>query len=277
MKIWKKKGLKVGILAMAKSGSTALFQAIRTRMSGDVLEDFEPRTVDARRRYAREQQVLVKLLPFGQDNAGDWAEGFQNFDHRLVLVRDPRDLILSGLFFEPQATDGTMWNDDDRLNALIRQLISKIEEPQRHDMFGGVMENFSAPRFAHIADPYRKLQQQIGTGARLIRYDDLVNNNLDSLWKDLRLPREPLAADHRWGHVPRTKASGNWRRWYTEADVAALRPLVDPVLQMFEWMDPNWDLAQSPEPNPEESIDYIIRTVNLSRRRMKFPKWTPNP
>jgi hypothetical protein len=62
MKFWKKKGLKVCIVAMAKSGSTALFQAIRTRMSGEVLERFEPQALDEAKDYKREQQVLTKII-----------------------------------------------------------------------------------------------------------------------------------------------------------------------------------------------------------------------
>ena len=277
MKFWKKKGLKVCIVAMAKSGSTALFQAIRTRMSGEVLERFEPQALDEAKDYKREQQVLTKIIPFASHNAGDWEAGFKHFDHRLVLVRDPRDLILSGMFFTPQYENGKLWNDDDKLDGLIRRLKMKIDAPAVHNMLGEVMDDFSAKRYAKIAIDYQKLQEQIRDGGRLITYDDLVSGNLNSLWEDLRLPREPLKSDNRWGHVPRTKASGNWRRWFTEADVAALRPMVDPVLQMFEGLDPNWDLAKSPQLTPAESIDYIVKTVNMIRRRQNYPEFTPNP
>jgi hypothetical protein len=277
MKFWKKKGLKVCIVAMAKSGSTALFQAIRTRMSGEVLERFEPQALDEAKDYKREQQVLTKIIPFASHNAGDWEAGFKHFDHRLVLVRDPRDLILSGMFFTPQYENGKLWNDDDKLDGLIRRLKMKIDAPAVHNMLGEVMDDFSAKRYAKIAIDYQKLQEQIRDGGRLITYDDLVSGNLNSLWEDLRLPREPLKSDNRWGHVPRTKASGNWRRWFTEADVAALRPMVDPVLQMFEGLDPNWDLAKSPQLTPAESIDYIVKTVNMTRRGQNYPEYTPNP
>jgi len=277
MKFWKKKGLKVCILAMAKSGSTALFQAIRTRMSGEVVERFEPKTLDDVRGYKREQQVLTKVMPLSRDDAGNWEEGFRHFDHRLVLVRDPRDLILSGMFFKPQGEKSTLWHDDDQLDGLIRRLKMKIDAPEAHNMFGEVMDDFSANRSAKIATNYQKLQEQIRDGGRLIMYDDLVTGNLDSLWQDLRLPREPLKSDNRWNHVPRTKASGNWRRWIRAADVATLRPHVDPVLQMFEGLDQNWDLAKSPLLTPAESIDYIVKTVNMTRRRLNFPEYRPNP
>jgi hypothetical protein len=277
MMFWKKKGLKVCILAMPKSGSTALFQAIRTRMSGEVLEGFEPKTLDEVRGYKREQQVLTKVLPIGRDDAGNWEEGFRYFDHRIVLVRDPRDLILSRIFFRPQVAEGKLWNNDDKLDGLIRRLKLKIEVPEAHNMFGDVLDDLSANHHAKIAFYYQKLQAQIRDGGRLITYDDVVSGNLDSLWQDLRLPREPLKSDNRWNHVPRTKASDNWRRWFTEADVAALRPIVDPVLQMFDGLDPNWDLAKSPQLTPAESIDYIVKTVNMTRRRLNFPEYRPNP
>lgn len=277
MRFWKKKGLKVCIVAMPKSGSTALFQSIRTRMSGQVLERFEPQTLDEAKDYKRERQVLTKIIPFGRDNAGDWEAGFKHFDHRLVLVRDPRDVILSSIFFTPQGRFGNYWNDDDKLDGLIRRLKLKIDAPETYNMFGEVMEDFSAKRYARIAATYRTLQKQIDDGGQLIMYDDVVSGNLDGLWQDLRLPREPLDTDNRWGHVPRTKASGNWRRWFTQADVEALRPHVDPVLQMFEGLDPNWDLAKSLELTPAESIDYIVKTVNMTRRRLNHPEWTPNP
>ena len=277
MKFWKKKGLKVCIVAMAKSGSTALFQAIRTRMSGDVLERFEPQALDEAKDYKREQQVLTKIIPFARHNAGDWEAGFKHFDHRLVLVRDPRDLILSGMFFTPQNKNGKLWNSDNKFDGLIRRLKLKIDVPEAHNKFGEVMDDFSANRGAKIATNYQKLQEQIRDGGRLITYDDVISGNLDSLWQDLRLPREPLKSDSRWDHVPRTKASGNWRRWFTEADVATLRPHVDPVLQMFEGLDPNWDLAKSPQLTPAESTDYIVKTVNMTRRRQNFPEYTPNP
>lgn len=274
---WKKKGLKVCILAMPKSGSTALFQAIRTRMSGEVLESFEPKTLDQVRGYKREQQVLTKVMPIGRHDAGNWEEGFRYFDHRLVLVRDPRDLILSRIFFRPQGEVVELWNNDNKLDGLIRRLKSKIDVPEAHNMFGDVLDDLSANHYANVAFYYQKLQEQIRDGGRLIMYDDLVTGNLDPLWQDLRLPREPLKSDNRWNHVPRTMASGNWRRWFTEADVATLRPHVAPVLQMFEGFDLNWDLAKSPQLTPAESIDYIVKTVNMTRRRLNFPEYTPNP
>jgi hypothetical protein len=261
---------------MAKSGSTALFQAIRSRMPDDVLEIFEPEALPIS-SWSHDKHVLLKLIPWNNLELTSWKQGFQQFDHRLVLVRDPRDILLSGIFFLPQNEHFGLWDQDEQLNALIKNLKAKMEQPSSRPVLSGLLPGIPLSSLSSFFGAFWTLREQIDNGCRPVFYDDVIADDLDGLWRELDLPEKPLRTDNRWGHVPRSKATGNWRRWFTETDVAELRPLLDPILEAFPEMDPNWDLAKSPLLTPAESIDYIVKTVNMTRRRLNVPEWIPNP
>jgi hypothetical protein len=58
-----------------------------------------------------------------------------------------------------------------------------------------------------------------------------------------------------------------------ETDVEWLRGVVDPVLARWPWMEKDWTLHASPELSESESIDYIRRTVNMTRAQAGLSAW----
>jgi hypothetical protein len=58
-----------------------------------------------------------------------------------------------------------------------------------------------------------------------------------------------------------------------ETDVEWLRGVVDPVLARWPWMQKDWTLHESPELSESESIDYIRRTVNMTRAQAGLSAW----
>ena len=264
--------LQALVYACYKSGSTALFQAIRGRMAGAVHEIFEPASLEF---FDEPFQgpVCAKII---SSLEVDWAELKCQLPglFPIVLVRDPRDVIVSALFFRPQHQSLNAWRDEERLHALHARLQTKLNHPTSTSL----LEVFEYPftqkdLSAWMTTNYGRLESALKSGAREVRYDDLMENRLEELWKELGLPLEPLGSDDRWSHVPRTKRSGNWRRWLNEADVDWLREAVDPVLAQWPWMSNNWTLEANPKLTRAESVEYIRRTVNLRRIQAGMTEW----
>lgn len=264
--------LQAVVYASYKSGSTTLFQAIRSRMAGEVHEIFEPASLevlDGPFSAALCAKIITHLKL-------DWAHMRRQMPRLfpIALVRDPRDVLVSALFFRPQEKSLDTWRDVEALNALHARLLTKLDRPTSTSLLDVFEHPYTEEVIsAWMTTTYGRLESAIEAGAREVRYDDLVENRLGDLWDEMGLPASPLAEDDRWPHVPRSKRSGNWRRWLTEADVEWLRGVVDPVLARWPWMPEDWTLHESPELSESEGIDYIRRTVNMTRAQAGLSAW----
>ena len=256
-----------------KSGTTALFQAIRSRMQGDVLECFEPTSPKVFAEWTQGDHICAKFIA---PMAADWSALTQRLQDLklLVLVRDPRDILVSHLFFRPQLLELSFWRDEQALRTLANRLEAKCAQPSKHNLLD-IFADLLPLRYiqSHFQDVFQALRLAIDAGGFLVRYEDFLADPNGSVYKPMGLPSESLRSDHRWSHVPRTRGAENWRRWLTAQDVAVLRPMLDPVLAAWPHLDKNWGLVEHPILTREESVLYIQKTVNMQRTVAGLPEW----
>ena len=98
--------MKIVIYWLAKSGTMALFYKLKNSLPPDLICLFEPRSfapsVLKQRGFRallgrrREPDVLAKVLPFRPAAPAD-VDSFSAFDKQILLVRDPRDRLISRL------------------------------------------------------------------------------------------------------------------------------------------------------------------------------------
>ncbi|HVR89778.1 MAG TPA: hypothetical protein VHG29_01635 [Novosphingobium sp.] len=64
--------------------------------------------------------------------------------------------------------------------------------------------------------------------------------------------------------LARSKQYGQWNNWFTERDVAALQPALQPYLDRF-YPQADWRLSARPMIDPAHGSAYVRRLVNEAR------------
>ncbi|GAA0619631.1 hypothetical protein GCM10009547_22670 [Sporichthya brevicatena] len=255
------------VVGAAKSGTSALFSAIRSQ--GDWLAIYEANhqgqiqfltTHPAPRRVTKVLQS--RIVERGLDLTG--------FDHRIHLVRDPRDMLISWILFRPLI--GAAARDPEFVSEFCGALRRKEADPRsvsladleeiyrRHDVGRPFAERFSRAFAdeAAVCERYPDMHR--------IRYEDFLASDVDDLARRIGVPirTEVTVGDH-IAHNERSKTAGGWRHWFTPVDVDAYRPLFDPALQRHGY-DLDWTLATEPTIDPATGSGYVER--NLTRPRL---------
>jgi hypothetical protein len=98
-------------------------------------------------------------------------------------------------------------------------------------------------------------------GHHLFHYESMVAGNFEELGKALGFPVSGVDNVPRChAHVPRTRASGDWRNWFLQEDLNALLPLLRPYLTHYGY-DPDLKPATRPEILPEHASGYLQRIL----------------
>jgi hypothetical protein len=260
------------ILGSAKSGTTALFYAIRAAMNratgSDIKGLFEPRDMDAYRRYFQssgDPVFLCKAL------LGPVMRGMQRaldrFDRRIVLSRDPRDNIVSRLLFMPPRllfeTDPSKC--DDYLDLIRRKqadpgslsvlaILRALEGLSKRD---NLVKNFRDNAVLPA-----KIMQTYGDRFWMFGYDDLVEGRFGRLSEFLGIEvTTDFKVDGQHGYVSRSKGSGEWRSWFLPEDIDyfAREVAEDYALMGF---DPAETADPAPQITPETASGYVQKQVD---------------
>ena len=281
--------MRVVIYGLARSGTTALFYKIRDSLPRDAVCLFEPRAFDPRaarrrllarlRRGGREPDVLAKVLPFRPSEPADVAS-FKGFDKQILLVRDPRDRVVSRTLYV--AYHSTFYHRDAALSAFLGLLREKEADPRAVSLLE-LLETFARLNgdgfsFDDWAADYARHSvrapldfHDCHPGLFVCKYEEMVEGRLGALeaYLGLKLDRETaVPAEH--SRVARTKARGNWRDWLTPEDVRRLRPVFGPYLERYYGGD-DWDLSARPNISAEFGSGYVLRIVNERRAAEGLP------
>jgi hypothetical protein len=230
----------------------------------------------------REPDVLAKILPFGPDVRVDF-DSFSSFDKRVMIVRDPRDQLISRLLYGPVLhTD--LHSRDDALSGLI-ELLKRKEADPRSVSVKSILETLTdsgGKNFSGWAERYHDsyvrapldFHDEHGELFTFL-YEEMVDEKFGGLegYLGLRLRGEARveAVYHR---VVRTKGYGNWRDWFTEEDCAFLRPVLRPFLERY-YPEADWELRERPTILAEHASGYVLRIANERRGWDGLPAFEP--
>jgi hypothetical protein len=275
--------MRIVIYGLARSGTTALFHLIKNALPADAACLFEPRAFDPRAVNRgllgrllggrREPDVLAKVLPFRPKEPAD-AESFSSFDKQVLIVRDPRDRVVSRLLYV--VYHATFYQRDEPLRAFLGLLRRKEADP-RSVSLGELLKTFAGlngDEFSFDAWAAEHARHSVRApldfhdcrpGLFVCKYEEMIERRLGGLEEYLGLRLKGAAAvpaEH--SRVARTRAYGNWRDWLTPEDVEYLRPVLRPYLERY-YGGADWNLSERPAIRPEFCSGYVERIVNERR------------
>lgn len=219
------------ILGAAKSGTTALFYAIRSALTvGQGLKvegNFEPVEASDIIQYLQtssDDVKLVKALLGPILRRGSLLS--EQFDRRIVIYRDPRDNIVSRIVFI--LTRLFPLSEREKIAEVMALLRQKEQAPDSISIVSIVKELARLSGRTDLLEQMRSnatlpalMKRKHGDQYFMMPYDDLVNENFSSLSTYLGFEvTGRFETDEKHAFVARTKTSGEWRNWFLDEDVA---------------------------------------------------------
>jgi hypothetical protein len=257
--------MRVVVVGLGKSGTTALIYAIRSAMPADTEVLFEPKGhVELKAANVAAKVLLHPKFPLDP--------GFyRQFDKIILIVRDPRDIVVSkGLY---RIYGGNPLHADlPKLDQYVELLRAKERDP-RSVPFMRILALFASLN-GRPPNPdlgiARRLNdivafQQAFPGCLVYPYEAMVAGRFDAVAEFLSLPAQAMkpevpASLHR---VVRSRRAGNWRDWFCPEDVEHYRPLFSAFMRRYGYAD-DWTLSAAPRIPAEEASEYVLR---LARER----------
>ncbi len=264
---------KIAVLGFYKTGTTGLYHKILNSMDTPPRQLFEPREY----RPAPEDDkrpVLAKIIlgiP-GPQHPVDYA----SFDAliKIILVRDPRDWIISWMLFLIQQ-EPTLYGNRKVLKTLLSMLRKKEKQPTSIaflDILDAILSPLPNQNTATVLDWIRDLHEWFYTFERdcsnsiRVSYEDFIDGNLSELegYVGMKLTGDARAQSV-YAHVARTRSYGNWRHWFVAKDVEILKPIFGGFMQRYGYA-PDWTLAEHPV-IPRRTCSHYVRSSVEKRRQ----------
>jgi len=262
---------KIVVFGLYKTGTTALFSNIKNSL------DYRPRCLFEAKEYILNQEdshlgVLAKVILGANDT--NYAS-FQSFDKRILIIRDPRDWVISSCIFVIQEIPEIYLNSR-VLDHIRKYLLQKEEYPDRYS-FCDLLEfilGFTSLKtmnaFRRWVDKLHKNFINFSQSDQCefeIYYEDFIDRKVERLSQYLEVEiSDDLTLAQNHAHVPRTKGYGNWRDWMTKKDIDMLKPLFESYLAHFGY-DPDFTLHEQPIIRAEDCSEYVDRVIDLKLRR----------
>lgn len=244
------------IVGEGKSGTTALFRSVAAAL-GDPAEVFEPddlTTVDVRPDPLVAKKLLASWTP-------DEEPAVDAFDRRVLILRDPRDRLISHLLYDA-FNQATNLNEAQR-DRWLRVLERKVTYPEHVSLVWVMDAWWKLAKVDLLGGYFRALQRSnaftatVGERFHTIRYEDYVDGEFDSLTQYLGVELEPGQVASRERRVKRSGGHGDWRTWFTDIDVHVFRPITERWLNRNGYERHDWELEPDPEIDTVTSLDYV--------------------
>lgn len=253
------------IVGLPKSGTSAMYAAVK-QARDDLLCIYEvsnERQFDYLVERSRHQPTLAKIL-LPQLYVMGRERRLADFSSRVMTVRDPRDVAVSWLLYRP------FLNDNFHNEALMRDFLAALrrkEADPRSVSFRELLGVFDAhgvyrTRRHNYVNWFLKQANLAGLypDMTVVHYEQFVDGRLDHVSSILGVD---LVNQARLGaynqHNERAKAHGQWRHWFTPADIDYFRHLFDPYLMMWQYDHYDWDLAEQPRIDPATASEHVVR------------------
>ena len=261
--------MKILIVGLGRSGTTALYFKIKQALPENTWCLYEPRRFDPFDPGGA-PDVLAKIL-IAPPNIFDYPS-FRDFDKRIMIVRDPRDSLVSRILYRPCGSRAFR-GDEAKVAAFTDALCRKEADPRSIsllaviDLFSRLTNEEWLPRFTTITDLAVDFHRNNGDFV-VYKYEDFVAGSYAAIedYLGIVLPVGETHVGPQYEHVVRTKAAHDWQNWFTAEDVAFFRPHLAPYMHAYGYPD-DWTLAAEPCIRPEHGSEYVRRSVILRRKQ----------
>ncbi|MDX1605005.1 MAG: hypothetical protein R3202_02365 [Candidatus Competibacterales bacterium] len=194
------------------------------------------------------------------------------FDRKVVIVRDPRDEMISRLMYLIYAHFLHQGFDPELLESWLATLKAKEDDPQAHSFLSLKAEldrligRPNRPWHDALVFQYAEFIHNISDHAFVVRYEDFIDGRHDELSAYLGFLPDPRL-NQKEALIVRTKRSGthgNWKEFFTGEDIEFLRPRIGGLMADMGYHD--WELEPKSTLDHATYSDYVERLAGMARR-----------
>ena len=200
----------------------------------------------------------------------------EQYDRKIWMARDPRDAAVSRMLYRwHKGYTGYKKQYDAHLDIVLK----KEKNPRSIDFFEicRYTGHEGWPRTAeqvveeeqHRYDQMLRFINILDEDWFFFTFENMVDNNVaalnDYLGFEIRNDAVVPSSSGK-AKVIRKKASGDWRHWFTEDDIALFKPAFTPYMDFNGYDCNDWSLDPDPLIEPQYSSVYM---QNLPRKATK--------
>lgn len=281
--------MRILILGSPKTGTTYLFYMIKKVMPDDTACFFEPESHDDQTELLSHSSVLTKFLITGNSFGSLMKpEALARYDKTILLVRDPRDMLVSTFMYH--IYENSITADLARFAAFMTLLRIKEEDPSAFSMKALIdlqaQINDSSPLeitefVCNNIGLSSLILEKWADKLILLKYEDMVAGKLAAVESYLGLNLIPTDTEIPLEHkvVTRSKASGDWKNWYRPEDEDWCKRLFGTYVGKFGYAD-EWDLPKVTQLDAERASRYAMRVAwakgSLAPVRFLWESFSPD-
>ena len=254
------------VLGLPRSGTTYLYFKIFHSLGSKVRTLFEPSQLT---EEDKSSPFLAKSLV----TRAFELKSFQNVATKVLILRDPRDWWVSRVLYSPYVK-GEFSANEQQVARALELAVRKEADPRAVSLseLATAMGAEPAQEIQLAKTLYRRLQAVIAScpDMLVVRYEDLLQGNKSRLEQHLGFElQNTVKLGNGYQHVRRRARFGDWKNWFTEADVELLKPCLDPYVQEHGYG--TWLLASRPIIQPEHASVYLERLIAQRRKLDGLP------
>ena len=270
--------MKILILGLGKSGTTAMVykvagglpncQAFSGGKPGKYLGDYE----NAVYKHTYEERKGKSFELYREHLSKE------HYDRKIWMARDPRDAAVSRMLYRwHRGFLGKRTQYEAHLNLVLK----KEQNPKSVSFYEICRYTGynSYPRtkeevFKEEEIRYQRMRafvESLGDDWFLYRYEDMVDKKFDALNAYLGFETQSDAevpSGTGKEKVVRKKAYGDWRHWYTDADVEFFKPAYTPYMEIVGYDCEDWNLSERPIIEPEFSSQYMQSLPRKAKKNL---------
>lgn len=258
------------VVGLAKSGTSLLAHKIKQGINAHELY-FEPfgrqglYHVNFHLDATKHDKIVTKSL-FYPNYSTQLALCGACYGKKILVVRDPRDLLISSFFYSWNAADQP---PIDKFEDAL-QLVKKKEQTPQNIPFLSLMETRPEVllEWREGTHAFAKQIEALGRDWFVLKYEDISSGNLHSLesYLGFKIPDNlQQSSQKKISRLQRSSKSEQWRRWLTQEDVRILKNELKEVMQAFAYSLDDWILEPNEIIPSSEGSEYMQNIFGKSR------------
>ena len=263
---------RVLVLGRAKTGTTVISKAIQHSIPGASyhLEPKQAAFFDGLHWTRASNGTVVKIIfEHWEDRAAEREDLIHDrrtlqFSHRVAIVRDPRDEIISRLYYYILPFISRFGYDREQVGQWLEVLRKKERAPGEISVLEMVrrLRAITGRPVAEVPGGLEVYGEFLRRGAdrlHVVRYEDFMLGRVAALEEYLGVTLSAVRDVGDLGWTRRSAAADNWRRLFTAEDVAHYREALAGPMARLGYTD--WRLERPERLDPDAGSRYVEALV----------------
>lgn len=263
------------VIGKAKTGTTFLAKAIQNSLSACSLE-MEPKAAEFifdRYREKSSGNEVAKIIFEHWSNKPNLMSALLadelpvKFDKKVIIVRDPRDELVSRLLYlvKPLKDQGKLTDAalDEWLVTLrtIEGGEKKINFQELLDRTGELFNTDLLPSFVNYMKEFSDYFQSKPNSVFAVRYEDLIDKRVEHLEKYLGFSLNyAITEDDLIKRTKRSSSYGSWKSFFHEEDIEYFKPIMAEFMDQIGYND--WSISSAKLPQKDVTSSYVERLAS---------------